>query len=102
MTAPVLNRQGWTTQIVTVVTAGTPVQGPDVKIPHGFGIAISQRRHAASPIGYVAKSSAAALVDATRKELRDGEGFVLFLTNMNLLWFDASASSTVFELTAEQ
>lgn len=102
MSTPTQNKGGWTTRIVTVVTAGTPVQGPSVPIPDGFGIAVSQRRHAASPTGYVANSSANAIDNTLRKELRDGEGFVLYIRNMNLIWFDASADSTVFELTAEQ
>lgn len=102
MTAPILNRPGWTTQIVTVAAAGTPVQGPSIIIPHGFGLAITQRVHAGAPTGYLAISSAAALVDATRKELKDGQGLVLYVTNADLVWFDASASATVFELTVEQ
>lgn len=96
------NKGGWTTRIVTVVAPGSPVQGPNVPVPDGFGIAVSQRRHASSPIGYIGPTSAAAADNTLRRELRDGEGFVLYIRNMNLYWFDSDSAGTVFELTVEQ
>lgn len=102
MAAPVLNRQGVKFTTVTVVTAGTPVQGPDMTIPHGFALAIEQRAHGVNRTGYVGSSAANVIVSGTRKEFRDGVGITLYITNANLLYFDASADATVFELWAEQ
>ena len=88
---------------VKILVPGTELQGPDVAIPDDFYVAVRVRSTlAAAPKGYVA-ASAADTADATKRaEFLKGEGTLLKITNMNLLWFDSDTADTVFELIAEQ
>lgn len=97
------NRSAITFKGVTVVTAGTPVQGPDVPIPHGYTLAIRNRvTNPGTPIVYVANNAANTSNPAERNELGKGDVERFNITNMNLLWFDATANGIIAELVAEQ
>ena len=89
-------------QTVTVSTAGTPVEGPDVAIPRGYVCSVRQRYHASDRTGYVGFSEQGVKLSATRIELRN-QVSVDFrrVRNMSELWFDADTASTIFELVAE-
>ena len=89
-------------QTVTVSTAGTPVEGPDVAVPKGYVCSVRQRYHATDRTGYVGFSEQGVKLSAARIELRN-QVSVDFrrVRNMSELWFDADTASTVFELVAE-
>ena len=98
---PVANLNTFTVRLVTLVTPGTPVQGPDVTVPHGYAVVVRMRRHAGSPLGYVADSSANAS-STNRSVLRDNDAILLYVTNLSAIWVDADTATTVFELIVEQ
>lgn len=101
--APLSNRGAWTSRTAVVAVPGTPVQGPDVAIPDGFSVLVEFRiTQPDSPIGYVANSGANTALSANRKELVKGGAFTLYVTNMNLIFFDSDTAGAVFELTVEQ
>lgn len=103
VTSPTPNRPDWTARTVTVVTAGTPVQGPDVSIPNGFSVLIRQRvTQTGSRRLYVARTAANAGIAANRFEFSKGDGLRLFITNLNLLFFDTNTDGTIAELVVEQ
>lgn len=95
------NVDEWSVRRVRVVTAGTPVQGPDFVIPDGFVCAIRQRRHTGTPIGYIGPSSGSTLGTDTRVELRDAESVSLNISNMKKVWFNADTANTDFEMMVE-
>jgi len=97
------NRDAVTFKTVTVATAGTPVQGPDVAIPDGFALVVILREtQDGSPKGYVADSSANAQSATARTEMTKGGIRTFYISNMNLLWFNTDVNGAVFELFVEQ
>lgn len=100
---PTPNRAAWTARTVTVLTAATPVQGPNVAIPDGFSVAVIFRAtQAGTPKGYMANSSANTAILASRTEMNKGDVRRLFVTNLNLLFFDTDTSGSIFDLVVEQ
>jgi hypothetical protein len=100
---PVPNEAAVTMQTVTVAVAGTPVQGPNLTIPDGFGVVIKNRStQAGSPQAYVSDSAVNAVLSANRFEMLKGESIEYKITNMNLLFFDTDTNGTIIDLTAEQ
>lgn len=96
------NNQGWSVITVTVATANTPVQGPDLSVPDGYAVTVRQRRHSGAPTGYVGSSGPNTANSRSRIEMGDNDSFTLQVTNTKLLWFNADTASTVFELILEQ
>lgn len=96
------NLPGWTVRRVRVVTAGSPVQGPDIDIPHGFALVVRQRHHNSDRTGFVADSLTNARSAALRSELINGETLSLRVMNMNEVWVDADSNTTDFEFIVEQ
>ena len=86
----------------TVVTAGTPVQGPSILVPRGFPTIVRQRRHS-DPIrtGYVAFERSDTGNTLNRIEFRDNDSIALRVSRLDSLWFDADNNDTSFELIAE-
>jgi len=78
-------------RVVQVVTVGTPVRGPDVKVPKGYGTLIRQRAHVGTPVGYFAGSQGAVRNNAQRSELQDGESVTVFVSNLKNIWVDADS-----------
>ena len=107
VTAPVSavappNRASLDIETVTVVAAGTPVNGPNVAIPNGFCVAVTFREtQALAPIGYIATSAARAIVATTRTNLLKGSTRKYYITNVNLLWFDSDTAGAVFDINVE-
>ena len=56
------NRSAWAHDHITVTTAGTPVQGPNVPIPDGFAVSLIYHPNNTGNIG-IGKSSPAALLN---------------------------------------
>lgn len=91
----------WSTTPVTIVTAGTPVQGADLSIPANFDVLIFSPRSNGNKRIFVANSSPNTAIANNRVELRSGESFNLRIDNTNLLWFDASANAAVAQVIVE-
>ena len=87
---------------VEVVTAGTPVQGPNIEIPAGINTVIRQRRSTATRNGYVALNEHDVTNTSLRSEIQHADVIGLRVSNWNKLWFDADTSGTEFELISEQ
>ena len=100
---PTANRAAVTMRSVTVIAAGTPVQGPNVSIPNGFAVLVLFRvTQTGAPIGFLANSLANTALPANRTEMLKGDTRRFFVTNMNLLFFDSDTTDAVFELFVEQ
>ena len=87
---------------VTVETANTPVQGPDIPVPKGYHVVVRQRNHSGDPVGRVAFSRNAIQNDGTRSLLRDGDAVSAKISNLNRVWVDADTASIAFELMVER
>ena len=88
--------------VVTVVTSGTPVQGPTIQMPRGYPTIIRQRRHAGNTrTGYVAFGRNETANPLNRIQLRDNDSIALRLSRLDSLWFDTDNNDTSFELIAE-
>lgn len=100
---PTPNRAAVTFRTVTVVTAGTPVQGPTVTVPDSFSLLVKMRTtNIGNPTGFIANSAANTAISGSRMELKKGEAISLKIDDMDLLFFDSDTSGVVFELVAEQ
>ena len=100
--ANILNQAAFQVQTVTVVTAGTPVQGPSIPVPNTVAVAIQNpSTNANNTVLYVANSSANALLPASRMELKRGESIALYISNVNLIWIDSNNSGATAKLLVE-
>ena len=97
------NRSAWTRGTITVPTAGTPVQGPNMAVPDGFAVSLIYHPKNTGDIG-VAESSAAANLSTGDPTILSGagQGFDLKVTNLNLIWVDASVSGEKLMYVVEQ
>jgi hypothetical protein len=93
------NLSSFVVRTVTVASPGTPVQGPNVRVPNGMELAV--RLRSGGP-GYVASSLAAAQSAALRTEVEEKEGVAIKVGNMNAVWVGAPAAGAVFEFLVEQ
>ena len=85
--------------VTTVVTAGTPVQGPDIRVSRGYPTVVRQRRHTGTTrTGYVAFERSDTGNPLNRITFRDNDSISLPLGRLNSLWFDADNNDTSFEL----
>ena len=88
--------------VVTVVTAGTAVQGPNIRVPQGGSTVIRQRRHTGTTrTGYVAFERSDAANPGNRIEFRDNDSISLRLDRLASVWFDADNGATTFEMIVE-
>ena len=78
---------------ITVTTAGTEVQGPDVKLSNGVFI-----RALAGNAGvvYVGNDGAGAVTSSNGYELSPGEAIPVQVGNLNQLWFDSATNGDKF------
>ncbi len=99
----VKNWPNWTVRRIEVVTAGTPVQGPNVPIPNGVACRIRMPPgQAQAPLGYAGRTPAAVRDPNSRVTLiEDGNPVPVQITNMNMIWVDANTANTFLELIAE-
>ena len=97
------NRGAWTHGYITVTTAGTPVQGPNIVIPDGFAVSLIYHPKNTGDVGIGASSAAANLSTGTPVILTAvGQSFAERVTNLNLLWFDVSVSGEKIIYAVEQ
>lgn len=86
---------------VTVVTSGTPVQGPTLNVPHGVGVVVKAGR-ANTGVITVAESSANALnTDADNLDLEPSQTVSVQVLNTSMLWFDSTVSGDTVKLFFE-
>jgi hypothetical protein len=87
----------------TVLFAGTPVQCTNAVVPDGLAaVVVFRESQAGNPVGYIANSMANCLVAGNRTELLKGSTRKFYITNTNLLWFDATVNGSIFDVIVEQ
>ncbi len=96
-----LNQPQFRALVAIVVTAGTPVQLPDIPIPDGVKIGIRAKVTNGNKRIFLADSQASVGLANFRIELRAGEAIALAITNTNLIWIDASGNNTAIEILVE-
>jgi len=80
------NRSSLTTGEMTVTSAGTAVQLPDLVIPEGFGVTITAKDTNVERI-YYGGTKAEAEAHTSNLDVEDWETF--YITNLNKLWIDS-------------
>jgi len=95
------NQSQFQVQVITVVTAGTPVQLPNIPVPDGVEVAIRAYEGNGTKRIYLANSSTNTADPTKRLELRRGEAISLSITNTNLIYIDASGNGASIELILE-
>jgi len=87
------SRTSFVTGFITVTTAGTPVQGPNVAVAPGKGVVIAYHPDNTGRIGIGNSSSSANLSTGTPFILSAaGQAVILHVDNLNRIWVDASVS----------
>ena len=97
------NPSAFEAQVVTVTTAGTPVNLPNLPIPDGATLSVrALRSNGRNGIIYLANSSTNTGSATNRVELRRGEFVNLKISNANLVWIDANNNGLGVEILVEQ
>ena len=87
------NRTSFVTGFITVTTAGTPVQGPDLAIAPGKAVVIAYHPSNTGLIGIGNSSANANLSTGTPFILSGaGQAISLMVDNLNRIWVDASVN----------
>jgi hypothetical protein len=87
------NRTSFVTGFITVTTAGTPVQGPDIAVAPGKAVVIAYHPSNTGLIGIGNSSDNAKLATGTPFILSGaGQAISLMVDNVNRIWVDASVS----------
>lgn len=95
------NSGAFTVQVVSVPTAGTPVNLPSIVIPDGKELIIRAKLTNGFRKVFLSDSAANVANANTRIELRAGESIGLAITNANLVWIDGSSNGVEVELMVE-
>jgi len=87
------NRTSFVTGFITVTTAGTPVQGPDLAVAPGKAVVIAYHPSNTGLIGIGNSSANANLSTGTPFILSGaGQAVSLMVDNLNRIWVDASVN----------
>jgi hypothetical protein len=78
---------------ITVTTAGTEVQGPNVPLDNGVYIRALTGN---AGVVYVGNDGAGATSSTTGYQLDKGEAIMVQVANLNQLWFDAATNGDKF------
>lgn len=85
--------------VKTVVTAGTPVQGPEILVPPGYFTVVRQKRHTGTPrTGYLAFERSDTGNPLNRITFIDNDSIALPLEHLDSVWLDSDNNDTSFEL----
>lgn len=98
-----MNRTSFTTKGITVSSAGTAVQGPNVEIPDGYSVVIKARDANTGDIK-VAESQAKAQ-SATRDDyfvIKAGQAISLAIDNLNRVWVNSTVNGEGVDCIVEQ
>ena len=95
------NRPNFYTGTVTITSAGTAQQGPAVQIPPGFSAVIKGRDGNTGNV-FFAPSATEAQTAASRITVAPGSAARMFITSLDLVWFDAVTTNDVVELFVER
>lgn len=95
------NRPGFTTPTVTIASAGTGQQGPNLQIPAGFSLVIKGRDGNTGNI-YFAPSKTEVESATSRVTVAPGSAAYLYITDASLVWFGAANTNDVVELFVEK
>lgn len=100
---PTPNNATFVATVVTIPTAGTPVNLPSIVVPDGRALTVSSDvSNDPKKVVYVADSSANALLPAARATLSPGNNVKLFVTNANSVWIDTNLSGQKVVVVVEQ
>ncbi|MCL6577991.1 MAG: hypothetical protein K6T73_01210 [Candidatus Bathyarchaeota archaeon] len=99
MTLP--NKNVFRTEVITVTSAGTPVQLPSIYIPDGFDLVIRAKQTNGQKKIYLSNSQSNVADPTKRIELLAGDSIGLGVTNSNLVWIDANENEAQVELIIE-
>jgi len=94
------NPASFAKSIVTVVGAGTPVQGPNFVVATGKQLTVMANRLNIDDI-YVANSSAGTANSELRILLKAGESVQLSVLSTNTVWVDAASNNMVADFITE-
>jgi len=87
------NRTSFVTGFITVTTAGTPVQGPNIAVAPGKAVVIAYHPDNTGKIGIGNSSANANLSTGTPFILSGaGQAVSLMVDNLNRIWVDASVN----------
>lgn len=95
-----LNRSSFATNGVTVAVAGIANQAPSQAVPDGFAVTVEAKKTNTKQI-YLGNSQANAQIRASAWILNPGDVVRLFITNWNLMWFDADVSNEGLSIISE-
>ena len=95
-----LNRPNFATGAVSVAVAGTANQAPSQAVPDGFAVTVMAKKTNTKNI-YLGNSAVNAQTHATAFILAAGDVVKLFITNWNLMWFDADVSNEGLSIISE-
>lgn len=100
--ASVPNAATFVVEQVTVVTAGTPVQGPVIAVPSDRGITVQNSpTNGNNDLIFIANSSANALLAAKRVQLSRSQSIVLNVDDVSDIWVNASANGAKATIMVE-
>lgn len=98
----VANKSTFTVRTETVVTAGVPVNAAALPVPNDVAVVIqNDPANANADVVYLANSGANTALPASRLELKRSQSVALHVSNLNLLWFDASSNGVAIKLIVE-
>lgn len=92
VTIPTPNRGSFVAEVVTVATAGTPVNPASATVPDGFPVSIKADSSNKSKDIYIADSAVNVALAAKRIVLHAGDAMAIYITDPSLLFIDASAN----------
>jgi hypothetical protein len=93
VTSPTFGASAALSGQITVTTAGTEVQGTDVKTPNGVFIKALAGN---TGVVYVGNDGAGAVASTTGFQLSAGDVILVQVSNLRDLWFDSASNGDKF------
>lgn len=94
------NRDAWEVNVYTIGTAGTGEMLPDLDIPNGMMLVVRAHPDNAGSV-YLSHNKIGAESASNRITIAAGQGINLYLTNANLVWWNASQAAQKVEVYVE-
>lgn len=96
------NKDSFSVAVVIVITADSPVRGPDIQIPDGATLTVRLRSQSGVVLGYVSNTSGGARNPNGRIQLNEGDAVGVRVRNMQAVWVDSNTNEAIFEFIVEQ